>query len=540
MQTTTTNYKNSVKASMRIVDARAELYNGSALVATYTKENAIKSITIDRTAEDSKFFGFGVIHKVNVKLIDVTRAINITTANHFKISIGFKLSNGSVEYISFPYAYVTEVNRDENTNELSITAYDVLNKYKANLTGELNLTTPYTIKDFINACGALMGLTAVIPEGLEVFNTSYTEGANFEGTETIQEALNAAAEATQTIYFINASNNLVFKRLDKSGAAVKTISKEEYITLDSGANRRLQTIASVTELGDNVEAAITEIGTTQYIRNNPFLELREDIDTMLQTAIAAVGGTTINQFNCAWRGDPSLEMGDKLSFVTKDNQTVITYLLNDTLHYDGGLSEQTEWNYTESEETDSNPATLGEALKQTFARVDKANKTVEIMASEVDNNKSQISNLYLDTESISASVQNIETVVNESLEGINEDVATLKKQVETTMTAEDVNIAIKKELDNGVSKVETTTGFKFDEEGLTISKTGSEMETKIDEDGMTVYKDSEEVLKADNKGVTAYNLHAKTYLIIGESSRFEDYEKDGETRTGCFWIGGGN
>lgn len=539
MRTTTNNYKSAIKAPKRIVAAKAELY-GSVLEATYTEQNSIKSISIERVAEDSKFFGFGIIHKVNIKLIDVTRAINITTANHFKLNIGLKLSNGTVEYIPFPNVYVTEVNRDENTNELSITAYDILNAFKGRLVNELSLATPYTIKDYINACAALMGLTATIPDSLEVFNTSYAEGANFEGTETIQEALNAAAEATQTIYYISGDDKLVFKRLDKDGAAVKTISKEEYITLDSGTNRRLQTIANVTELGDNVEASITEIGTTQYIRNNPFLELREDIDTMLQTAINAIGGITINQFNCEWRGDPSLEMGDKLSFVTKDNQTVITYLLNSSLHYDGGLSEQTEWNYTESEETESNPSTLGEALKQTFARVDKANKTVEIMASEVENNKSQLSNLYLDTESISASVQNIETTVNESIDDINTEINTLTNRVDATVTAEDVTLAIRSELDNGVTKVETATGFKFDENGLTVSKTGSEMTTTIDEDGMRIKKDSEDMLIANNEGVVAYDLHAKTYLIVGESSRFEDYEKDGETRTGCFWIGGGN
>ena len=538
MQTTTVNYKNSVKASMRIVEAKAELYNGTALATTFTNKDALKSITIERTAEDSKFFGFGVTHKVNVKLIDVTRSINITTANHFKLSIGLKLSNGTVEYIPFPNVYVTEVNRDENTNELSITAYDVINTYKGRLVNELVLSTPYTIKDFITACGALMGLQVVIPSDLEVFNTSYTDGANFEGTETILEALNAAAEATQTIYFINSANKLVFKRLNKDGAVVKTISKEEYITLESGTNRRLQTIANVTELGDNVEASITEIGTTQYIRNNPFLELREDIDAMLETAIAAIGGITINQFACSWRSDPSLEMGDKLNFVTKDNKTVTTYLLNDTITYNGGLSEKSEWNYTESEETESNPSTLGETLKYTKATVDKANKQVNILVSEVDANKSNISNLYLDTESISASVQNIETTTKEAIDGVNADVNTLKSKVELAMTAEDVNIAIRSELENGVTKVETTTGFKFDEEGLTISKTGSEMETNIDEDGMTITRDNEEVLVADNKGVTAYNLHAKTYLIVGESSRFEDYEKDGETRTGCFWIGG--
>ena len=100
------------------------------------------------------------------------------------------------------------------------------------------------------------------------------------------------------------------------------------------------------------------------------------------------------------------------------------------------------------------------------------------------------------------------------------------------MSAENIKLEIQKELANGVSKVETTTGFTFDETGLTIEKDGSEIKTQITEDGMKVYKDSEEVLVANNKGVVATDLHAKTYLIIGTHSRFEDYGD----RTGCFWI----
>ncbi|MBQ0099683.1 MAG: hypothetical protein KBS91_03965 [Firmicutes bacterium] len=87
---------------------------------------------------------------------------------------------------------------------------------------------------------------------------------------------------------------------------------------------------------------------------------------------------------------------------------------------------------------------------------------------------------------------------------------------------------------NGVDKVVTSTGFRFDADGLTISKTGVEMTTNIDEDGMTVYKGNSAVLTADNTGVTAKNLRAN-YIIIGKNSRFEDYGND---RTGCFWIGG--
>jgi hypothetical protein len=540
MLSVSNGFKTAINAPTRRLSAKVELYTGSTLNAAYTQNDALKSITIDRVGEESKFFGFIVSHKFNIKLRDVPRTINITTANNLKISIGVTLSTGSVEYVSFPLGYVTEVHRDENTNELSITAYDLFNISKTLYTSDLDITAPYTIKSFINACNGLLKASSVIIPNLDIFDLEYPDGANFEGTETIYEALTMAAEATQTICYLNNNNQLVFKRLDKSGAAAKTITKENYFTLTSSTNRRLQTIANTTQLGDNVSASTSQVGTTQYIRDNAFLELREDIATLIDNAVAEIGNITINQFECDWRSDPSVEVGDKIDLITKDNNKVTSYIINDTITYDGGLSEASSWDYEESEETDSNPTSLGEVLKQTFAKVDKANKQVDIVSSETSANSEAIGALQLNTESINASVKNVEANTAEAIDNLNTDIGTLTKQVEAKMTAEDVSIAIQSQLENGVDKVTTTTGFKFDESGLNISKTGSEMTTRINEDGMTIHRDNEEVLTANNEGVKAYNLHANTYLIIGQSSRFEDYQKDGETRTGCFWIGGGN
>ena len=536
MLTTSNSFKTAITAPKRSIKAKAELYNGSALAATYTQNDYIKSIDIDRVGEDSKFFGFGVSHKMNIKLIDVNRDKDISTTNSFISYIGLETSDGVI-YTKFPRMYVTEVHRDENTNELSITAYDLLYQTKSRTVSELALTAPYTVGEFITACGALLGVSVAFSSTIDTFSLSYTDGANFEGTETIYEALTAAAEVTQTIFYINSNNELVFKRLDTTGSTVLNISKNDYITLTSGDNRRLQTIASVTELGDNVSISTTQFGTTQYIRNNPFIELREDIADILNTALTAVGNMTINQFECDWRGNTALEIGDKIGLVTKDNQTVTSYLLNDTVSYNGALAQKTKWQYTESEDTPSNPVTLGETLKQTYAKVDKANKTIEMVASEANANSEAISSLQMNTDSINATVQKMQENTSNALESVNDDIATLTNRVELAMTAEDVTLAIKSELVNGVSKVETTTGFTFNDEGLTVSKSGTEMTTQITEDGMTIRKDGEEMLVANNQGVTAYDLHAKTYLIIGESSRFEDYDKDGETRTGCFWIG---
>lgn len=535
MQNVTNEYLQAIDAPVRRISGRVELYNGSTLAATYTGEDILKSIDIERVGEDSKFFGFGVASKYNIKLLDQERALDITTAHSFKIYLS-TISHEMVYTVPFATAHVTEVHRDENTGELSITAYDILDKAKILTFADLEMVAPYTIKGVAETIGAKIGATGTITS-LNAFDMNYIDGANFEGTETLEEVLRAIAEATQTVYFINSADTLVFKRLDKEGTAVKIIDKEQYITLESKTNRRLATVCHATELGDNVSASITEAGTTQYVRDNPFWEMREDIADIVEAALEAVGGLTINQFNCSWRGDFALEPGDKIALVTKDNETVTSYLLNDTIHFNGALAEQTAWQYTDSEETESTPTSLGEVIKQTYARVDKANKQIDLVASESESNSTALSNLQLTVGEISGTVSEIEQVTADEIEGIASELATLSKTVETKATADEVTIAIKSELENGVSKVETETGFKFDKDGLNISKAGSEMTTTINEDGMTINRDGEVQLIANNAGVMAYDLHAKTYLIVGESSRFEDYEKNGETRTGCFWIG---
>lgn len=518
-----------INSPVRSIKGRVELFNGSTYLKTFKHTDALKSFSVERVGE-GKFFGFGICQKLNVHLRDVDREIEITTDNTLEAVFG----TGSDYIYTFPYFKVTEVHRDENTNELSITAYDAL--YQANklYTSQLDIETPYTIKNYASACANLLGLPLTI-EGVEdnVFNTVYEGGANFEGSETIREALNAIADATQTIYYINNSWRLVFKRLDRDGEPVATIGKDKYFELNSKTNRRLAGITHATELGDNVSAMASQTGTIQYVRDNPFWDMREDVDTLVSNALAAVEGLTINQFDCSWRGNYLFEIGDKLAFVTKDNKTAVSFLLDDTIEYDGGLSQNSQWQYAEDEATENNPVSLGDALKQTYARVDKANKQIDLVASQVDANSQSISSLQMNTDNITATVTSLKEDTSTALENVNGEIATLTNKVEASITSEDVSIQISSALENGVSKVETTTGFTFNEEGLTVSKSGSEMTTTITEDGMTVYRDGDAVLIADNEGVKAEDLHATTYLIVGAYSRFEDYGN----RTGCFWIG---
>ena len=112
----------------------------------------------------------------------------------------------------------------------------------------------------------------------------------------------------------------------------------------------------------------------------------------------------------------------------------------------------------------------------------------------------------------------------------------IRRKVDLALNDEEVTIKINQALANGVSRVETTTGFTFDEEGLTISKSDSDLSTLIDENGMDISYGDEVVLAVDNIGVNAMNLTARQYLIMGQYSRIQDVPN--QVRTGCFWIGG--
>lgn len=597
MITTATVIKEMLNSPIRTIKGKVEFYKGSTLAFTANGEDILKDFAIQRAGEESKFFGFGICQKLTVNILDPQRAKTILKGDSCQVYLG-----AEEEYSApYPRFYTEDVARDENTNELQVTAYDALYGAGALTVSDLSAAAPYTIESFATACAHLIGLEGISIVGVSdnSFAASYASGANFDGSESIRNALNAIAEITQTIYFINNSNELVFKRLNENENSVLDITKDKYFTLKSQSARVLGKIVHATELGDNLEAGAA--GDVQYIRDNPFWTLlpSTDVAARLEAAIAAIGGLTIIPFECDWRGNFLLEPGDKVTLTAKDDSVFSTYILEDTVEYNGALHGKTKWSYQANKnETAANPTTIGEKLNQTFARVDKIEKEIKLYVGEVvsetvdelvgeaitdsiggietdiNNIKRQlttttekVTQLELDTDSIDLRVSNVETVqesqsgslvsseerisnLEVTAEGLNSSVSVLQTNIEETngyidaqteqlrseiqQSESALQIDIQTIKEQGANKVITSTGYTFNEEGLTISKSNSDISTQITENGMTVRNATTELLTANSDGVSATDLHARTYLIIGDRSRFENY---GTSRTGCFWIG---
>ena len=526
-------YSNMNVSPLRSIQGKVELYNGSTLPNTFLSTDKLQEIKVTRAGEKGKFFGFGICQQATVKIVD--KEGNTAFSKGDKLTTSFGMDNTGVYVRVCPTFTIKEAKKDENTNTWTLTAYDVIYDAVGHTVNELALEPPYTIKEVVEGCAELLGLTVNITD--PAFDTLYEEGANVNGDENIRTLLNAVAEATQTIYYIDHTDELKFKRLSNASNPIAVINKSNYFDLTTGLPTTLTDIMSVTELGDNVVVTQDATGATQYVRDNPFWNNRMDIADLLLDSINRVYGLTIVPYNLKWRGSFLTEICDKISLEAKDGSFINTFILDDSFTYSGGFNQISAWEYVPDSDrnTAANPATLGDKLNQTFARVDKANKQIELVASESAANKSNIAALQINTNSINASVEDFRRVTEESIDNINGEVSDLSTRVDAKMTSEQVAIEIQKELSNGVTKVNTSTGFTFDETGLTVSKSNSEITTQITEDGMTVYKNTTEMLTANNEGVRAVDLHATTYLIIGENSRLEDV---GSNRTACFWIGG--
>ncbi len=203
-------------------------------------------------------------------------------------------------------------------------------------------------------------------------------------------------------------------------------------------------------------------------------------------------------------------------------------------------------NYTNDSSITSRLSTVSLTQNANQTDIDAVNNEIDNVRDDIDAqgvtlNKTitdYVTTIQANTDSISTSVKKMQTDFNESTDNLESKISTLQQQVSAQITEEAVDIRIEERLQNGVNKVETTTGFKFDENGLNINKSGSPTDTQITENGMTVNntETGTTMLTADKDGVEARNLSASTYMIVGDRSRFQNLVE--ANRTGCFWIGG--
>lgn len=131
-------------------------------------------------------------------------------------------------------------------------------------------------------------------------------------------------------------------------------------------------------------------------------------------------------------------------------------------------------------------------------------------------------------QALETTVSRLEKVAgDQGLEGLQQQMTTLRQ------SAEGLSLRVDR-LDAGTGEgVRTSTGFTFNEAGLTIAKADTGMENRLDETGMRVLRNGRQILVADAGGVGAVDVTVENYLEVGAHARLEDY---GPNRTAVFAL----
>lgn len=202
-----------------------------------------------------------------------------------------------------------------------------------------------------------------------------------------------------------------------------------------------------------------------------------------------------------------LDICDLFTIKTLDGSSYTALHLSGEMEITQGLVERTKGAAPEATETDYKAASESDRrLNKTILRVDKQENEIQALATETTNAKNELTG---------------------QMEAIT-------RAVEGKITPEQVQLLISETV-GGIDSITTATGYTFDKDGLRIHKSGDEIENLLDNTGMYVKRGADDVLTANAGGVQAINLTARQYLIVGENSRFEDYDGN---RTACFFIGG--
>lgn len=525
------------------VKARVQIYNTEGrLVSTCTcdpetsSQGVLSDFSVSREGAAGKFFGFGICHKLNMTVIDLNKELSFTKGYSAKIAYG----NGTRWDRCYPTFYFDEVTVDKKTGDIIVIAYDKLKSLPDYTWDDLGIEQPtasygFSLGRVPYQVESLLGLAHnTVPTAMQDINYDEKNVPNYDGSEDCRSVLDDVAEVICSIYYLDHNDLITWKKVCIDTNAVLQIESSDYYEWEEGARKTLSRIYSTNELEDTIGVEIDANGNAvQYIRENPLLTLRSDIKAILQANSAAFSMTP---FVLDWAGDYTLEIGDCIEIHTREgDSTTKVFILSDIVEYAGTLSQATSWEWTDNDaENDKTPVNIGEKINQTFAKVDKVNKEITLLTEEVGGYPQKMAQMQVTVDDVTTKVSRVEQVHTEELDTVNDRLDTLTKETALKVDAEGVEIIVERTLSSGVDKVVTAAKkYTFDDTGLNVSSSGSNISTTITEDGMRIYRAGQEVLTADNEGVKAEDLHATTYLIIGKTSRLEDREN----RTACFWIG---
>ena len=329
----------------------------------------------------------------------------------------------------------------------------------------------------------------------------------------------------------------------------KTVSSENVITNDNyyDLNTKNEYFGEVNEViigmkdvdGENItlvdEESTTEENFEITLWDNPLTytqELRE------QAIVKAdkLFGLKYKPVEMTTTGNPWLIGNELLEIIDMEGNSIFTYPLDRTISYSGHI--KTKIKSQAMSKTDTKYAYEG--------NLDNLNKTIKNTQIIVNKNEQQIQSLVTETENLSDTVAELGTKMTQNKEEFEFSISDLTDIVNNNnQNLQDEINGINSSLSNGVETLKNSL--------VTININGIQVSTNLSKVSTLITNDSFKIIPVNNPdeplAFFGYdekegrsksemdNLTVKNYFVAGYH-RQENFEIDGEKRTGWFYVGG--
>lgn len=416
-------------------------------------------------------------------------------------------TTGTKEYGTF---IVKDAKYNDENSSITLECYDLMLLSMTEYTSVIEFpseenpdATPVTLRAYLQAICDFLGIQL----SAETFNNDNViiDGEKYNKDYTFRDVLTEIAQAAGGTIAIR-NDKLCVLYPTASGVTVEP-SNLKSIKIGELYGPVNSVVLARTPQKDNIFKKDKEAENICEIKieNNQLMDShREDF---IEGIYNALYGLTYYPHEVESYGIGTLEICDLFTIETLDGKTYTALHLSGETTINQGFNERTKGAAPAATETEYKAASATDrTLNKTILRVDKQEGIIQGLITKTEN-------------------------IPDDLTG---QIETIKKSVETTMSAEDIKILVSTSVE-GKDSITTSMGYTLNDKGLHISKSDEEIENLINHKGMYVNRDNDNILTADANGVDAINLRSRQFLIIGDNSRLENY---GEKRTACFYIGG--
>lgn len=502
------------------------LSNGREISSGLGTEQAVCRFTWTQCVNEEQELTLGSVCAAMVEIELIAPSGGLSVSEGEEITVMRQSEDGAIYPVG---VFLTQKPQQISANRLQITAYDRVSLLDRDLTGWLESLDgwPYALQDFApmvcEACG-VPWKWVTLPNGS--YQVEKFQGHGVSG----RQLLRWIGEISGRFCRCTPEGELEFAWYTPKDLVV-TPSGERFFYQGklSYSQDWVMPIEKVQirQNQEDVGTAYPEeiVGANTYIiTGNPLMSATagDSLIGIAQTLYEQLCNVTYCPGKVSLPADFSAEAGDIVTVTDSNGLSIKLYIM--TRKQSAGVDT---WECTGSPRRDSSGAVNRMSYKNLAGKVLNLKTTVDGLRVENQDMAGKMAGILLDVEGISAEVSRQQSQMD--------SVSTRLTAV--SQSAEAVELRIRQVEESGTRKVTTDTGFTFDEQGLTISKSGTQMENLLNETGMYVKRSGEVILQADQEGVTAVDVTVRNYLMVGEHARLEDYSSgaDGK-RTACFWI----